>query len=368
MPKVRISGGLFACICAIYLSIAQFMFLPGPLSQAAGQEAWLAVVGAGVLGLLHGLFAAAVALRHPRLGPAQVARQGLGKWVGGGFGLVYAAYFTFILGLSLRDLLDFVQMLLLPGTPGMVIVVLFAATCLYGVWQGLEPLARVAFQTLITLVLLGLVMPLLVSREYGIKQIEPFLYRGLPGLVEATLKATSWFVESVAVMSLVPHLRQPRQAYRWLAIGMGTGVLWMAGLVAQTVLIFGSNLPERFVFPIYYMTQLISLARIVERIEIIMVIVWLAGMFIKASLYLYIAAETAGHVFGLKSHRWPAVGLTVVGVALSQIWVSVLDLIAWNSSWTGITILTTPAVGFPVLVLIASVLYKAAQGRRGAHA
>lgn len=369
MPKVRISGGLLACLLAVYIPIAQYLFLPAPLVKTAGQEAWLALLLAGISGtLVAGLPAVWVCVRHPGQGLAGIARKLLGTWAGGVVSLIYTGLITYIYGLCLRDIVDFSQMILLPGTPGLAIVLLFAAICLYGAWHGLEPVVRVAFQTLIFMVVTAGVVPAFQLREISIKNVDPFLYRGLGAVFSAGFTALPWYTEVISIMGVVPHLKHPRNAYKWLIIGMGAAVLPLSLITLHITLTLGSDLPGRFLYPVYYVTQLISVAKILERIEVLLVIVFLVGMFIKASLYLFIAAETTAETFGLKHHHWPAMVLTAAGVVIAHLWGSTLNLLYWEGGQVSVLTRLVIEIGIPALLLTASLIRQAMQGQGSAHA
>lgn len=368
MRKVQISGGLLACLVTVVLHAAPVVYLPSPLSKITGQEAWLAVILAGLCGFVIGSLAIWVSARHPGLAPAQISRLVLGKWAGGLVGLLFAGLFTFLFSLVVRNVLDFSVMIVLPGTPGLVIAGLFVAVALYCAWSGLEPLARVSFQVLVAVVVAVAALPLLEAREFSIKQLDPFLNQGVPALLQATFIALSWFGESVFIMSLIPHLKNPRSVYRWFGVGIAGSTLLLTVLVAQTLLVFGSQLPGRFLFPVYYMLHLISIAKIIERIEVILVTIWTCGMFVKAVLYLLVAAEASAQSLGLRNHRWAAVAVTVVGLMLTQIWRSALDLIYWASTPGSVIFFLSFEVGIPVVLLVASVIRSAVRGQGSAHA
>jgi spore germination protein (amino acid permease) len=353
---------------AIYIHVAQILFLPGPISKICGQDAWLAILIGGGLGTLSGLLVVWICARHPGQGPAQIARSLMGKWAGSLVGLVYAAFMTWIFSLVLRDILDFVVMVILPGTPGRVIVSMFAAVALYAAWDGLEPIARVSFQVLVAIVAPVALLPLMQVREFRLLQVDPFLYHGFGSVLRGAVIALPWFGESVGLLSLLSHVKHPQKTYGWVVVGMAGGTLLLTVLVALTVFIFGPDLPGRYIFPIYYMIQMISIAKIVERIEVVLVTVWLSGMWLKASFYLFAASESAAHSLGLKHHRWPAVVLAVGGVILSQVWTSTLDLIYWNTTPGAVVSLMAVEYGLPLLLAAATLARALLQRQRPAHA
>ncbi|MDB4897423.1 MAG: gerKB2 [Firmicutes bacterium] len=365
---IQMSGGLFACMMCIFSYTAAILLLPSALFKLAGQSAWVAVVLGAAAGGLIGLFAVYVALRNPRMSAAQSARYLMGKWLGGAVGLLYAGFFIWIYALSLRQIVDFVQIMLLPGTPNWVIAALMAIVVLYGVWEGIEVTARVAFQALVAITVAVLALPMLVYPEIRATQVEPFLWRGMPAVYDATWLVVPWFGESMIALTFVQYLKNRRLAYRWFLVGLGMATFLLTLLVALGTLVFGPDLPGRFVFPVYMVIQQISVARFIERIEVVLIMVWLSGMFIKLSMCQYASAEAISHAFGLGTHRWPAVVMAVVGVLITEMFKGTLD--AFHLTTSPVYVLTTIAieVGIPLVLLIASLLRSASQRKESPHA
>ena len=354
--RITISGGLYACLLVIYVHVAAVQYLPAPLLQTAGQDSWMSLLLGGLFGLLVGFLALWATRQQQGLDCVLLAKRLLGRWLGSLVGLVYAAWFGWIFSLVVRNVVDFVVLILLPGTPGRVIAFVLAAVALYAAWHGLEAIARVGFQSMVALVVANLSLPLLLGREYHLLQRSPFLEHGLGPVLTAGLQAAPWFGEALVVLTLGAHLNPRARAWRWTALGVAGAVailIWLMGLASLTM---GPDLPGRFIFPSYVLIQLISIAHIVERIELALVTVWLSGMVVKMSTALFVTAESVKHLFGLKTHRWPAVVIAVAGAALTQIWSSALDLSWFNATPVMTSVHVLVQVGVPLAILAGALV------------
>lgn len=330
--KIRISGGLYACLLALFLSVGPGLILPGVLVKVARQEAWLSLIIAGAGASLAGVLTCWIALQFGRHSPGEAARIGLGRLPGALVSLFYAGCLLWISSLTLRQVQDFGESVILPGTPGILIGALMSLVALYGVWAGLEPLARFGFTVLAATLLLFGVLPLLLLREFRLLHVDPFLLRGILPVLDGSLTALDWLCQVVIGLSLIPHLNRPQQAIRWTLVGVAGATLILAFLAGLTVLIFGPILPSRLTYSTYYLFQAISLAQFMERVDVLVVLVWLTGMFIRIGLSLHAAAEAVADGLGLRSHRWAAVALTLAGQALTFIWPGGLDYLQWGTS------------------------------------
>ncbi len=364
---LRISGGLYACLLATYMHAAQLLFLPATLVGIARQEAWLSVLLDAVVTTLVGIFIGWICLQFGRRSAAQAARSAMGKAVGGLGGLIYTTYALWVSSLVLRDVQEFTTIVLLPGTPGLVVAGAMGAVALYAVWSGLEPLARIAFPTLIGTIMTMLILPVLLYPEYGLLHIDPFLSRGIGPVLEASLVSAPWFGEIILVFTLVPYLSRPGEVYRWTAIGTIGAALVVTEILVLTLLVFGPVLPSRMMFASYTLLQQISLAEIIERIELTFVVIWLATMFVKVGFYLYAAAEATTDSLGLRSHRVPAAVLAVMAVALAQIWPGVIPLVTSAGSPIYILVHNLWEGGIILIFLIAALVLRA-RSRVSAHA
>jgi spore germination protein KB len=366
--RITISGGLYACLLVIYVHVAAVQYLPGPLLQIAEQDAWLSLLLGGLFGLSVGFLALWATRQHPGLGGVALAKRLLGRWLGSLVGLVYWAFFFWIFSLVVRNVVDFVVLILLPGTPGRVIAFVLAGVALYAAWHGIEAIARVGFQTMVALVAANLALPLLLGREFHVLQRSPVLEHGFGPALAGGVHAFPWFGEALVVLTLGAHLNPRVRAWRWTAIGVAGAAAILISLVGLTILTMGPDLPGRFIFPSYVLIQLISIAHIVERIELALVTVWLSGMVVKMSTALYVTAESVSHLLGLRSHRWPAVVMAVAGAALTQIWSSALDLSWFNATPLMRTAHLAVELGLPLCLLAGAFVRWLFRAKGTAHA
>lgn len=351
-----------ASLLTLFCEGSQLLYLPVALFTMAGQGAWFALLLGNAAASLVGLLGIVVGQRFPGLMPAQIARQVLGKWLGGLVGFLYGAFFVWVYALALRDLVDFSQIVLLPETPAWVLTLLVALPVLYMAWEGLEPVARVAFALVVAKVAAVLLIPLMVSKEFSVMQVEPLLYHGFGSVLRSSAAVLPWSVESLVVMSMAPNLRPGARASRWFLLGMGGATLLLLVLIVSTSLVFGPDLAGRFTYPVYTMVQMVMVGRTIERIEMVPVSIWLFGILLKLTICLYAAASAWSNALGGdRRYRKMAVLATAVGALMTALWSGPMDVMTMTQTrvWT----ITTVAFAFswPLLLLVASFLRRPRQ-------
>lgn len=329
---VRISGGLYGAMLFAHSHVTQFLYLPPGLFREARQDAWIAVLLASVGTIGFTLLCTWLALQAGGQSIFRFARQALGKWAGGFVAFLYGFLFLTTLSLVLRNVQDFVLMVLLPGTPGTLIILLMGLVALYAVHQGIEPIARYSFLAFLLAVVTLASLPLLLMRDYSGLQVDPLFYYGWLPVIRGAVSNFPRFADTIVVLSLVPHLSKRVNAYRWTLIGVGGGHLALTETIALMSLVFGPVLPSRFLYAGYEILTIIAPTEVVERIQVAVVIIWLLVAFVKVTLCLYAAAEGGAVAFGLKSHKGAAVVVTLLAVGLAQIWSGVLQHLEYSGS------------------------------------
>lgn len=318
MVQIRISGGLYASILLIMGTVMQYMLLLSPLIEHAGQEAWIAVLFGGLYGLGVSLAVVWIACRFPGRDPLAGITASLGGWAALPIRLVYAALNLLLYALALHDVQSFSSILLLFGTPGLVLVSVVVGLAIYAVLRGLEPIARVSYGALIPVVLVVLLLPWGLLREFSLLQVDPFLWKGYGGLLQATLLTLPWSGQSIIALSLMRHLSPQVNPYKWTLIGVGGSTLLLGASVTMASLVFGSALPGRMLYPGFELLAIIAVSETVERIQAAILVVWLGGGLVKIILNLYVAVEEGSLAFGIRNRRWITIISAVTGLAMAQ--------------------------------------------------
>lgn len=316
--RIQISGGLYASILLIIGTVMQYMLLPSRLVESVGQEAWISVLGGGLYGLVVSFAVVWLACRFPGRDPLAGVTCTVGRWAALPVRLIYAVLNFVNYAVSLHDLRSFASILLLFGTPGWVIVVMVTIVAIYAVLQGLEPIARLAYGSFIPVLLVVLLLPWGLMREFSVLQVDPFLWKGIDGLLDATLLTWPWTGQSIFVLTLLPHLSPQANPYKWTLVGVGGSTLILSVTVALASLIFGSVQPGRMLYPGFELLAIIAVSEAVERIQAAILIVWLAGGLVKIILNLYATVEEVGLAFGIGSRVWTTVLLALAGLVASQ--------------------------------------------------
>ncbi|MCL6446694.1 MAG: spore germination protein [Armatimonadetes bacterium] len=284
----------------------------------AGQDAWLCILLAGVGGLLIACLMVNLSRRFPGETLFEYLEDILGKIPGKIVSFLYLWFFLHIVTVVVREFGALLNPIFLPETPLVVIHILALAPVAYMLWQGLEVMARTN-EIFASLLLFGVILVILAAPQIKLTNFLPVLDAGPVPLLKGTLAPLAWFGELITVAVFLPYFNRPRDGYRiaGLAVCMITFMLGLA--VFLTIAVFGPYVPASYLFPTFNAVRLIQLANFVERLEILVVVIWVAGGLLKIGAFYWIIVLGAAQTLGLRTYRPLILPVGVIILALSFI-------------------------------------------------
>lgn len=332
------------------------LFPPVLVVQEAGRDAWLAFILGAVLGALIALLAVALSSRYPSQNLLGLAESILGRILGKLIGLAYIFYFISLNAFVVREFSSFMAISFMPHTPIHVFSISIILLSTYAVYLGLEVIGRVSEIVFVPVVIfLWLFIALLINKT-EFTALLPLLEMGTGPAGRGSIIFTGWTGEIFLICMLYPHLVRPRRA---LQVGLITVAIVGFTLAAGAVVLeglFGFQLISRITFPILDYVRLISLGGFLERIEALVILIWIAGVYVKISFMHYLSAVSLRQIFGFADYRPLLLPLAALTVALSVfLFENVLEMIRFlKISWPVFNLLF--AAGVPFFLYLLSLL------------
>ena len=284
-----------AFVSALSLLIRRF---PRALAARAGRAAVLAVPLSvlPMLALLAGL--RLLFRRRAPVGLAALSAELLGVRAGrlftGLYGLWAAAYAAFMLRFGAERFLTAVY----PGAQPWVFVGVMALICAVAAAGRLAPLARTAMLFRPLLLGLILVVALLTAKDVDLSLLLPLRTTQPLNVARAALEISNLlsvlFLFSFFGGQLERPLR-PRDAAPWLAALLGVIALMTVGCLGM----FGPALTAKLRYPYFMLVRDLTVLGALERIEPLVVALWVFTDFVLISLLLRIAEGNLRFCLGL---------------------------------------------------------------------
>lgn len=293
---------------------AMVVFLPVVTVGDARQDAWIAALVATVAGLLVvGLFLV-LSQRFPQYTFGEICRRVLGRFAGPPAAATVALLLLAVGIFRARQLAMLLHTTTLPKTPISVLAGAVIVAGLYGAYLGADALGRVG-EILVTLnfasILFGHVLLLFTGAlDFGF--VFPVLDRGWVPVLWGAINPAFWFVTSgAAVLVLTRYCHEPRRvpAATVTAIVVSGLLLSLTALLAVATL--GPQEAQSQLSPVLSLTKIVYFMGSIERLDLLLLNVWMTGITFDVALYLLLAATVIRDNLRLR-REWVVVGTGVL--------------------------------------------------------
>lgn len=362
MEPGKISQRQLVYLMLTVLFTTMIFFLPRMAAQEVEQDAWLIPIIATIWGALVVLIMVAMWRRFPDKTLTGYLPLIIGKPLGLILGLLYALWFLLVGSVVVMEFAYFLNSSIMPYTPVVVIVVSFMALVFYALRSGLEVWVRINEIILWVVIASFLVVVLLPYKFMDFGRLLPVAAHSVGSLMAGSLIGGSWRGEVVIVGMLLPALVNSKNTSRSLLL-----VVLLIGLAAavvkiSVVAVFGGVVTGQLEFPVFSLARIISIAKIVARLEVLVVTIWVFGTFVKVCAFMYCSARAISESLGFKEYQFLTLPLSILTVALAiNMYTNVAEFVDFlNYSFVGFGILTFELT-IPALLLIIAVLRKRRQ-------
>ncbi|KHL95982.1 spore gernimation protein [Paenibacillus sp. IHB B 3415] len=295
------------------------LVIPSGLANTAREDAWIASLCSLALNLVMVLLYIFTARLHPGKNIFEIHEAICGKWLGKLISLLYLFFFLILTGTLLGDLGFFMSSEIMPETPIEAIQIIFLLAAVMSANLGIIVLARVGELMFPWVVFLFLILVLTLSPQIDWNHIKPILEDGWSPVLQAGFQS-AMFQELIVLMTFVPLVNKQKSGEKAFLWGTVTGGAVLLLIVLLSILILGIEQTENNTFPAYALAKTINIGNILQRVEGILITIWILTFFIKISLLYLSILKGIQTVFQLKAPNHLIYPLAVLFL-----------IIAWNT-------------------------------------
>ncbi len=293
------------------------LYVPSLLAQETGQDAWVTVVLAGAGGVLYGAIVVFLGARYPDKNLVEYSMELLGPWAGRAVGMIFGLFFLYLNGAVIREFSELLVSLVMPETPLVVFDTLIVSLAAYGVYLGLEVFARVNEILFPTALFISMGFIALAIPEMEFYHFKPALVHSLPALLRGSALLFSFYLEGTALLMFYPALRRPEEGR---AISYQVGFLLAIALLADilgVIALFGPEETARLIFPTFELAKTVHLGGFVERIESLIIGIWITMGGLKVMVFYYVSVLAFAESWGLRDYRLLVLPMGIILASLA---------------------------------------------------
>ncbi|SCW41210.1 spore germination protein KB [Paenibacillus tianmuensis] len=301
----KISVYQFTVLTILFSLGSTLLVISSGLADELKQDAWLGAA----LGTLGGLALVALydalAGRLPGMTLPEMSTHLLGRTAGRIFKLGYLFFNFYSAAALIWYVGNFLTINLFTETPRPVLMILYAAVMLYGTHLGLGTLARSAETSFLIFMLALAVVMLSLLPEARTGNLLPVLESGPGPLARASFTFVSFaYFPWISLLMIYPkHVTRPEACGKALYTAVLSSGAILTAVTALTVMVLGPDRTAIEAYPTYNLTMKINISHFFERIEALLVLLWLLAIFYQAVVSYYAAVTGLAQMVQVDDYR-----------------------------------------------------------------
>ncbi|MHA7966918.1 GerAB/ArcD/ProY family transporter [Paenibacillus sp. CAU 1782] len=359
-----VSALQMAALFLTYVTGSAIIFIPGQLAAAAGNAAWISLLLAYGMGAL--LLAAVLYLFHWSQGEGWVGilRQTVGNGVASVLLIPFAAGVFWQLAAIVIEIGSFFKSTMMKDTPTAVTQTLFFLIAALTARAGIEVMARMFTLLLIFMFLFAIVVMLLASPLFHTEYLLPVLPDGIKPVLHGTYIAFGFpYAEVILFSLLLPFTRRKEAGSlgKFFQLALLINGLTLCMSIVCTFMVLGP-LSGHLNYSLFQLARLISIQDILERVESVIGFSLIIGVYMKATIVLFMLSQLLSEWFKLNNTRLLICPVALIGLLLS-ITMYPNQITYFSDGYTLWTIIDSAVYVCPLLLAFAFSLFRGKPGK-----
>lgn len=304
LEKGEIDVHEFLILVIVFTIGSTILITPAPFAMQAKQDGWIASALTVLISLSFIFLYNQITSLYPFMTYVEVNEKIFGKWIGKIVALLYLFYFYMLSSDMIREIGDFFTTQILVETPIQMIMLLFLLTSLFGVRLGLEVISRTAIIFFPWIVMLLFILFIFLIPEIQFKNIQPIFGEGMKPIIKTSYHHLGLpYLELVIFLMITPYVNEKAKMKKNFYKGTLIGGIVLTIVILFSILVLDADITARQSYPSYILGKKISIGNFLERIEVVVAIIWVLTIYFKLTICYYGLTLGLAQVFGLKSYK-----------------------------------------------------------------
>lgn len=264
------------------------LIIPSALATFAKNNGWIS----SLIGLVFGVFIILLYLKIAAMYPdktfVELNTIIFGKWIGTIISILYLFPIFLLTAGILREIGDFFTTQVIVETPIHAIHILTLFTAVYCLRAGLEVISRTSEIFFPWIVFFLVMLILFLLPEMNIENLQPNFAKGLGPTMGAAFPLLSIpYCQLIVFLMLHPNVINAAKARKSFFIGVIIASLGITLITIMCLGVLGANMTGRNMYPTYVLGKMIKIGGFIERVEVLVAIIWVLSTFFKFLVSVY---------------------------------------------------------------------------------
>lgn len=333
--------------------ILTLTYTPAIKDPWANQDFWLACLVSIPITILLAIPFMVLAAKYPKQTIIEYSRTIAGRFAGKVLGLLYIWFFLHQEATVLRQFGELMLTVLMPETPLVVFLIGLAIITAYAVSNGVEVISRFN-EMIFPLILVSVFLIfILVTKDMNLHKLTPVLGDGIMPVLAGGFSVATKFIELTWLVMIYPFVKDSEKVNRAIRLGILVCGILFVPLIVMITATYGYPTLRSLAFPALAVARIISIANFLERMESVVLVVWILGVLIKVALFYYAFTLGSAQWLNLTDYKPLVLPAGVILVAMSVLlFANLQELEEFSKPATAIPYSLVFILVIPVILLL----------------
>lgn len=293
------------------------------LASDTKQDAWITVLIYTLPAVILQIIYTSLWYQYPNDNIITYMPKIFGKFIGYFLSIAYILFFIYD---AARVLRDFSEVMIISSLPSLSLTlvagILIIIVC-YATFTGIEPLCRMVIPFLFMFLfffILNFLFLVTTPYVFNVNNLKPVLHSGLPFIItKGWTLLTFPFGEILPFSMLYSSVTEPKKVRKSVIVA----TIFEGLILSTNCLIFISTLGVKFastsLFPLLETFRLIHIGTVFDRLDILIIVILLFGVFFKISFLIYAAMLGTASLIKLNNIKYLSIPISIVALICSKL-------------------------------------------------
>ena len=304
-------------------TLVQFLFGSSVVlgvSSLASQDTWASLIIATAMMVPLFLVYARIMRLFPETDLFDILEILYGKIIGKIFVVLITWYAIHLCSLVLRNFTEFLQIVAMPETPQLPMMISLILVTAYLAISGVNILGKWSMIMLPIVVLTVVLTIVMALADIDYARLQPILVTKFTKIMSGAYQLLTFpLAETVLFLGIAGAVRKEINPYKMYGIAILTGSLILLVIILRNILILGAPMVSASYFPSYTTARILHISDFLTRVEGTITMNFLLSGIVKITLCLIVAAKGIAKLFAIKDYKIMMMPASMLVTALCAI-------------------------------------------------
>ncbi|MFC7322618.1 GerAB/ArcD/ProY family transporter [Halobacillus campisalis] len=320
-----------------FIIFSSILMAPAITVVSAKQDGWISMLLALIIGLMLNVLYLFLFKKYNYPSLFELMNRAAGKWFGSVMNILIIFYALHLAAMVVRNLSNFMVASVIPYSHPWTYQILIVAVVIYSAVLGVKNLFLLNDLVFPIVIFLTVVSLILITREFSFLELRPVFHSGPSAIFQGAYATLGFpFIEVLLIGAFFQYVKKKEKLMLTYLSGIAAGGLVLVITVFIIIGDEGTYLVARETYPTYSVMRDIDFVTVFERIEILLAIAWMIGLFVKICVCFLVVMMGLKHLTGSKTYRPYLIPIGILIWAMSNhLHKTVMDFSNFvTTSWT----------------------------------